>query len=55
MSPRHGHNGTAVTPVRAPQDTYPPRSLLGVGVLARLGAAVLATGLLWLTVLWALD
>ena len=34
---------------------YPPRSLLGVGVLARLGVVALATGLLWLTVLWALD
>ena len=34
---------------------FPPRSLLGLGVAARLGLATLATGLLWLTVLWALN
>ncbi|OYD53433.1 hypothetical protein CGK74_12145 [Thauera propionica] len=34
---------------------FPPRSLLGLGVPARLGLASLATGLLWLAVLWALN
>jgi len=34
---------------------FPPRSLLGLGAPARLGLATLATGLLWLTVLWALN
>ncbi|AMO37595.1 hypothetical protein [Thauera humireducens] len=34
---------------------FPPRSLLGLGVPARLVLAALATGLLWLTVLWALN
>jgi len=34
---------------------FPPRSLLGLGVPARLSLATLATGLLWLTVLWALN
>ncbi|MCM8565634.1 hypothetical protein [Thauera linaloolentis] len=32
-----------------------PHSLLGTGIMARLGLAALATGLLWLAVLWALD
>ncbi len=34
---------------------YPPRSLLCVGVSVRLSVAALATGVLWLTVLWALN
>lgn len=59
----HDHGGAgAATPARSArprssQDSraYPPRSLLGVGALARLGVAALATGLLWLAVLWALD
>ena len=34
---------------------YPPRSLLCVGVGVRLSVAALATTLLWLTVLWALN
>ena len=38
-----------------PARAHPPHSLLGASVLTRLGVAVLATGLLWLTVLWALD
>ncbi|WP_341643515.1 hypothetical protein [Thauera sp. SDU_THAU2] len=65
MSPHDHGSADAATPARsarprAPQDSrayppYPPRSLLGVGVLTRLGVVALATGLLWLTVLWALD
>ena len=34
---------------------FPPRSLLGLGVPARLGPESLATGLRWLAVLWALN
>ncbi|WP_068635889.1 hypothetical protein [Thauera butanivorans] len=65
MSAHDQGSPAAATPARsaqarASQDShayppYPPRSLLGVGVVARLGAAALATGLLWLAVLWALD
>jgi hypothetical protein len=33
---------------------FPPRSLLGVGLAARLAVAAGAVALLWITVLWAL-
>lgn len=53
-TPAHHHPTHHTHAPRLPR-VYPPRSLLGVGVLARLSVAALASGLLWLSVLWALD
>ena len=43
------------SPVIRDRRSRPPRSLLGVGLGARLGFATAAAGVLWLAVLWALD
>ncbi|HQZ01741.1 MAG TPA: hypothetical protein PL024_06945 [Thauera sp.] len=60
MTAPHSHHHTQVTgrthgPAPRRPRADPPRSLLGVGIGARLSFAALATGLLWLTVLWALN
>ena len=52
----HRHANERKTPSSAPRPwAYPPRSLLGVGVGVRLGVAVLASGVLWATVWWAMN
>lgn len=51
---RHAHERKPPSPAPSPR-AYPPRSLLGVGVGARLGLATLASGVLWLTVWWAMN
>ena len=51
---RHAHERKPPSPAPRPW-AYPPRSLLGVGVGARLGLATLASGVLWLTVWWAMN
>lgn len=53
-------SGAAHSPAAAPPHAgtvrgFPPRSLLGAGLAARLAVAGAAVALLWLTVLWALD
>lgn len=47
----HDPSRTGGRPAPAPL----PHSLLGTGIMARLGLAALATCLLWLAVRWALD
>ena len=51
---RHAHERKPPSPAPRPW-AYPPRSLLGVGVGARLGLATLGSGVLWLTVWWAMN
>ena len=55
-SAAHRHADDRKPPSPAPRPwAYPPRSLLGVGVGARLGLATLGSGVLWLTVWWAMN
>ena len=51
---RHAHERKPPSPAPSPR-AYPPRSLLGVGVGARLGLSTLGSGVLWLTVWWAMN
>ncbi|MDX9885431.1 hypothetical protein [Thauera sp.] len=51
-SPAHPH--THPRPAIARLRPSPARSLLGAGVLGRLGLAAAALVLLWTTILWAL-
>ena len=50
----HTHTHTHPRPAIARLRPSPARSLLGAGVLARLGLAAAALVLLWTTILWAL-
>ena len=50
----HTHTHTHHRPAIARLRPSPARSLLGAGVLARLGLAAAALVLLWTTILWAL-
>ena len=55
-SAAHRHADDRKPPSPAPRPwAYPQHSLLGVGVGVRLGLATLASGVLWLTVWWAMN
>jgi ABC-type nickel/cobalt efflux system permease component RcnA len=52
----HSHDHTHATAKRSTVlRKFPRRSLLGAGLIARLGLAAAALGVLWVTVLWALN
>ena len=53
-APAYMHPHTHHQPAIAPLRPSPARSLLGAGLLARLGLAAAALVVLWTTILWAL-